>query len=153
MAPPSITTKYVVVAVSPGDPVHTKSLNKEMVSVVGIVNRLYKVFLDYDAELAEINPLVITPNGLLGVDAKLLVDDNSLYRHKDLAKEFARSEEFTEIEKKAKDAGLSYVELEGDIGVIGCGAGLVMASLDTLKLYGGMQRISLMWVVGLQLIP
>jgi succinyl-CoA synthetase beta subunit len=110
---------------------------KEMVSVVGIVNKLYKVFLDYDAELAEINPLVITPGGLLGVDAKLLVDDNSLYRHKDLAKEFTKSEEYTEIEKKAKDAGLSYVELDGDIGVIGCGAGLVMASLDTLKLYGG----------------
>jgi succinyl-CoA synthetase beta subunit len=110
---------------------------KEMVSVVRIVNKLSKVFSDYDAELAEINPLVTTPEGLLAVDAKLIVDDNSLYRHKDLAKEFARSEEYTEIEKKAKDAGLSYVELDGDIGVIGCGAGLVMASLDTLKLYGG----------------
>ncbi|UCE74697.1 MAG: ADP-forming succinate--CoA ligase subunit beta [Methanomassiliicoccales archaeon] len=110
---------------------------KEMVSVVGIINRLSNVFSDYDAELAEINPLVTTPEGLLAVDAKLIVDDNSLYRHKDLAKEFARSEEYTEIEKKAKDAGLSYVELDGDIGVIGCGAGLVMASLDTLQLYGG----------------
>jgi succinyl-CoA synthetase beta subunit len=110
---------------------------KEMVSVAGIAGRLYKVFSDYDAELTEINPLAITPSGFLAVDAKLVVDDNSLYRHKDLKTEFAKSQEYTEIEKKAKDAGLSYVDLEGDIGVIGCGAGLVMASLDTLKLYGG----------------
>jgi succinyl-CoA synthetase beta subunit len=110
---------------------------KEMVSLAGITSRLYKVFKDYDAELCEINPLAKTPSGFLAVDAKLVVDDNSLYRHKDLKSEFSKSEEYTEIEKKAKDAGLAYVELEGDIGVIGCGAGLVMASLDTLKLYGG----------------
>ncbi|UCG68839.1 MAG: acetate--CoA ligase family protein, partial [Thermoplasmata archaeon] len=110
---------------------------KEMVSVAGIAGRLYKVFSDYDAELTEINPLAMTPSGFLAVDAKLVVDDNSLYRHKDLKAEFAKSQEYTEIEKKAKDAGLSYVDLEGNIGVIGCGAGLVMASLDTLKLYGG----------------
>lgn len=110
---------------------------KEMVSVAGIANNLYKAFMDYDAELAEINPLAITPDGLIAVDAKMNIDDNSLYRHKELKREFARSEEYTEIEKKAKEAGLSYVDLEGNIGVIGCGAGLVMASLDTLKLYGG----------------
>jgi succinyl-CoA synthetase beta subunit len=110
---------------------------KEMVSMAGIAGRLFKAFKDYDAELCEINPLVITPNGFLAVDAKLVVDDNSLYRHKNLKAEFSKSEEYTAIEKKAKDAGLAYVELDGDIGVIGCGAGLVMASLDTLKLYGG----------------
>lgn len=110
---------------------------KDMVSLATITSRLYKAFMDYDAELAEINPLVITPKGMIAVDAKLNIDDNSLYRHKDLAKEFSKSEEYTDIEKMAKEAGLSYVELEGDIGVIGCGAGLVMASLDTLKLNGG----------------
>jgi succinyl-CoA synthetase beta subunit len=110
---------------------------KEMVKVTTIASKLYKAFIDYDCELAEINPLAVTPQGLIAVDAKINVDDNSLYRHKNLASEFARSEEYTVIEKKAKDAGLAYVELEGDIGVIGCGAGLVMASLDTLKLYGG----------------
>lgn len=110
---------------------------KEMVQLAGIVDNLYKVFSDYDAELAEINPLALTPDGFVAVDAKLLVDDNSLYRHRELKREFSRSEEYTEIEKKAKEAGLSYVDLDGDIGVIGCGAGLVMASLDTLKLFGG----------------
>jgi succinyl-CoA synthetase beta subunit len=110
---------------------------KEMVSVATFASRLYKAFVDYDAELAEVNPLVITPDGMVAVDAVFNIDDNSLYRHKDLAKEFVKSEEYTEIEKMARDAGLSYVELDGDIGVIGCGAGLVMASLDTLKLYGG----------------
>jgi succinyl-CoA synthetase beta subunit len=110
---------------------------KEMVSLAGIANNLYKAFVDYDAELAEINPLAVTPQGMIAVDAKMNIDDNSLYRHPELKREFARSEEFTDIEKKAKDAGLSYVDLEGNIGVIGCGAGLVMASLDTLKLYSG----------------
>lgn len=110
---------------------------KEMVIVAGVASNLYKAFIDCDAELAEINPLALTPDGFIAVDAKMNIDDNSLYRHKELKREFARSEEYTEIEKKAKEAGLSYVDLEGDIGVIGCGAGLVMASLDTLKLYGG----------------
>ena len=110
---------------------------KEMISLAGIASKLYTVFKHYDAELCEINPLAITPSGFLAVDAKLVIDDNSLYRHKDLKSEFTKSEEYTDIEKKAKDAGLAYVELDGNIGVIGCGAGLVMASLDTLKLYGG----------------
>jgi succinyl-CoA synthetase beta subunit len=119
---------------------HAKKIGlrgKEMVSLAGIATKLYKVFKNYDAELAEINPLAQTPEGFLAVDAKLVIDDNSLYRHKDLKSEFTKSEEYTVIEKKAKDAGLAYVELDGNIGVIGCGAGLVMASLDTLKLYGG----------------
>lgn len=111
---------------------------KEMVSVAGIASKLYKAFKEYDAELAEINPLVLTPEGFLAVDAKLVIDDNALYRHKDLAREFSISEEYTDIEKMAKQAGLSYVDLDGNIGVIGCGAGLVMASLDTLKLSGGL---------------
>ncbi len=110
---------------------------KDMVSVAGVAEKLYKAFKAYDAELAEINPLVLTPDGLRAVDAKLIVDDNSLYRHPDLAREFSRSEEYTDIEKMAREADLSYVDLDGDIGVIGCGAGLVMASLDTLKLSGG----------------
>ncbi len=110
---------------------------KKMNAIATITIRLYKAFVDHDAELAEINPLVITPEGMTAVDAVLNIDDNSLYRHKELAREFTESEEYTQIEKMAKEAGLSYVELDGDIGVIGCGAGLVMASLDTLKLYGG----------------
>lgn len=110
---------------------------REMVMAAGIATSLYKAFKAYDAELAEINPLAITPSGLIAVDAKMNIDDNALYRHKDLAWDFSRSEEYTDIEKMAKDAGLSYVDLSGNIGVIGCGAGLVMASLDTLKLYGG----------------
>ncbi|UCF09109.1 MAG: ADP-forming succinate--CoA ligase subunit beta [Thermoplasmata archaeon] len=110
---------------------------KEMVKVADVATKLYRAFTEYDAELAEINPLALTPDGFIGVDAKMNIDDNALYRHKELAREFAKSEEYTSIEKMAKEAGLSYVELEGDIGVIGCGAGLVMASLDTLALYGG----------------
>ena len=110
---------------------------KEMVMVADIATKLYRAFVKYDCELAEINPLAVTPGGMIAVDAKMVIDDNALFRHKDLAREFAGSQEYTKLEKMAKDAGLSYVDLEGNIGVIGCGAGLVMASLDTLKLYGG----------------
>jgi succinyl-CoA synthetase beta subunit len=119
---------------------HAKSLGikgKEMNALATIAVRLYRAFIDYDAELAEINPLVISPKGMVAVDAVFNIDDNSLYRHKELARELTKSEEYTQIEKMAREAGLSYVELDGDVGVIGCGAGLVMASLDTLQLFGG----------------
>lgn len=110
---------------------------KTMLSIATIAFNLYKAYKEYDAELTEINPVAVTPEGAIAVDAVLNIDDNALYRHKDLQKEFVKSEEYNEIEKRARDAGLSYVDLDGDIGVIGCGAGLVMASLDTLKLFGG----------------
>jgi succinyl-CoA synthetase beta subunit len=94
--------------------------------------------VDCDATLAEINPLVITKEGeVIAVDAKMNIDDNALFRQKRVLKDVDIHEEYTPIEQKARDYGLAYVELDGDIAVIGCGAGLVMASLDTLKLYGG----------------
>ena len=106
---------------------------KDMITFASIAHKLYRIVKDVDAELCEINPLAITPNGLLALDAKLNIDDNSAFRHK----EYRADVELNPIERKARDYGLAYVDLEGDIGVIGCGAGLVMASLDTLKLFGG----------------
>jgi succinyl-CoA synthetase beta subunit len=91
-----------------------------------------------DATLAEINPLVITKdNEIMAVDAKMNIDNNALFRQKKLLQDTDLGEEYTPIEQKAHDYGLAYVELDGNIAVIGCGAGLVMASLDTLNLYGG----------------
>lgn len=98
-----------------------------------IAQLLYKICSRYDAELIEINPLALSEEGFSAVDAKLNVDDNALYRQKFEPKE----EEFTVLERMAKKAGLSYVSLEGDIAIIGCGAGLVMASLDIIQKYGG----------------
>ncbi|MEM0194331.1 MAG: ATP-grasp domain-containing protein, partial [Metallosphaera sp.] len=92
-----------------------------------IVQGLLKLLLEYDAELAEINPLAITERGALALDSKVILDDNALFRHEELLKELRR-------EKPASD---SYVELDGDIGIIGNGAGLTMATMDLVKLMGG----------------
>ncbi|MBN1786586.1 MAG: ADP-forming succinate--CoA ligase subunit beta [Candidatus Methanofastidiosa archaeon] len=108
-----------------------------MLSLASIIYKLGKIMEDKDAELIEINPLAITPKGFEALDAKLVIDDNSLYRHKEFELDLKESQEFTEIEKVAKEAGLAYVELDGDVGIIGCGAGLVMASLDVINHYGG----------------
>jgi len=99
-----------------------------------ILVRLYRVFDSCDAELAEVNPLVIQKDGsLIAADGRLNVDDDALYRHPELP----RVEEGTEIERQAKKAGLSYVELDGDIAVMANGAGITMATLDILQHYGG----------------
>jgi len=110
---------------------------KEMLSLASIIYKLGKIMQDKDAELIEINPLAITPEGFEALDAKLVIDDNSLFRQKEFEMDLKESQEFTDIEKAAKEAGLAYVELDGDVGIIGCGAGLVMASLDVINHYGG----------------
>jgi succinyl-CoA synthetase beta subunit len=111
---------------------------KGMLKVADITLRLHNVFKALDAELAEVNPLILKPDGnVIAVDAVLNIDNNSLFRHTELVTESETTEEFTQLEKEARDAGLAYVDLEGDIGIIGCGAGLVMASLDILKQFNG----------------
>jgi succinyl-CoA synthetase beta subunit len=98
---------------------------------------LYRAFQAYDASLAEINPLIIDSDGdLLAVDGKMIIDDNALFRHPDLAQVRDVDEE-TESERKARLAGLSYVELDGEIGCMVNGAGLAMTTMDLTKLFGG----------------
>lgn len=102
-----------------------------------IAQGLYNCYIQSDAELAEINPLVITAeNELLAVDGKMVIDDNSLYRHKDLAEMRDTSAE-PEAETRAREAGISYVKLGGQIGCMVNGAGLAMTTMDMTKLYGG----------------
>ncbi|WP_286834034.1 MULTISPECIES: ADP-forming succinate--CoA ligase subunit beta [unclassified Proteiniphilum] len=102
-----------------------------------ISQKLYKLFLETDASLAEINPLVVTDEGkIMAIDAKITFDDNALYRHPRIA----ALNEPTEEEKKeqnAKSKGFSYVNLGGEIGCMVNGAGLAMATMDMIKLYGG----------------
>ncbi|MFW6109665.1 MAG: succinate--CoA ligase subunit beta, partial [archaeon] len=90
-------------------------------------------------ELTEINPLAEIKDGFIATDARLNVDNNSLFRHKELEERQLESYqgELTEREMEARSQGLTYVELEGDIGIIGNGAGLTMATLDTVMLQGG----------------
>ncbi len=98
---------------------------------------LYKVYSEYDCSLAEINPLVLQGDGtLIAADAKIVIDDNALFRHKDLAV-FQEAQEDDPIEAEAHKRGLTYVRLEGDIGIIGNGAGLVMTTLDVVQREGG----------------
>ncbi len=98
---------------------------------------LYRTYVSCDASLAEINPLVITgDNRLLAVDGKMIIDDNALSRHPDLAEMRDEDEEAPE-EREARRYGLSYVKLDGEIGCLVNGAGLAMATMDITKLYGG----------------
>ncbi len=99
---------------------------------------LYEVFDKYDAELAESNPLAVVGDKVIPLDARLIVDDNALYRHPELAGErLEESGEYTEWEIKARKLGLAFVELDGDIGIIGNGAGLTMTTMDLVYEYGG----------------
>lgn len=102
-----------------------------------IAQGLYSAFEAYDASLAEINPLVVTSDGsLLAVDGKMVVDDNALFRHADLT-EMRDVEAEAAAEREARQAGLSYVKLDGTIGCMVNGAGLAMATMDIFKHFGG----------------
>jgi succinyl-CoA synthetase beta subunit len=116
---------------------------KQVGQAVAIMVRLARLFLDTDASLAEINPLIVTPGDddnpdgrVLAIDAKFNFDDNALFRHKDIAAMFDPSEE-NPAELRAKDHGLSYVALDGNIGCLVNGAGLAMSTMDIIKLHGG----------------
>ena len=132
------------------DPLHglTDAQTPELAQAIGlpesthtafdqIARGLYEAFESSDAVLAEINPLVITGEGkLLALDGKMDLDDNALFRHPDLAEMREMSEE-TPAEREAREAGLSYVQLDGDIGCVVNGAGLAMATMDVIKHFGG----------------
>lgn len=104
---------------------------------VPLFKNLYKLFVEKDASLAEINPLVKLGDGTLkAIDAKMTFDDNALFRHPDVAELFEPTAEERK-EREAKDKGFSYVNLGGNIGCMVNGAGLAMATMDMIKLYGG----------------
>lgn len=113
-------------------------LKKEQYRDFGrIAQGLYEAFMAYDASLAEINPLVITTEEeLLAVDGKMVLDDNALFRHPDLA-EMRDIDAEAPAEREAREAGLSYVKLDGTIGCMVNGAGLAMATMDIIKHFGG----------------
>jgi succinyl-CoA synthetase beta subunit len=101
------------------------------------LQNLYKAFEGADASLVEINPLVVTKDGkVLTLDSKVTVDNSSLYRHKDIA-ELHDAAAADPQEQRAQEAGLQYVKLDGDVGILGNGAGLVMSTLDVVAQAGG----------------
>ena len=106
--------------------------------LLAMMKRLYRAIPDYDALIAEINPLVVTRTGdVIAGDAKLEIDDNAAWRHTDLEEKFGAVLEGDPYEVEAKKRHLTYVSLDGDIGIIGNGAGLCMSTLDLVQRGGG----------------
>jgi succinyl-CoA synthetase beta subunit len=104
---------------------------------VKFIMALYNCYLETDANLVEINPLVLTPGGeVIALDAKMTFDDNALYRHPDIEELRDKSEE-NPVELEAAEYGLSYIKLDGNVGCMVNGAGLAMATMDIIKLSGG----------------
>ena len=102
-----------------------------------LIKNMYKFFLEKDASLVEVNPLIITETDkLLCLDAKVNFDDNALYRHPEI-EELRDENEEDEYEREASKYDLAYIKLDGNIGCMVNGAGLAMASLDIIKMYGG----------------
>lgn len=105
--------------------------------VADVIVKLYRAFVESDASLAEINPLVVTPDGdIWAVDAKMNIDDNALFRHPDIEEMRDETSESDEL-RRARAMGLSYVKLDGNVGCVVNGAGLAMATMDLIKHYGG----------------
>jgi succinyl-CoA synthetase beta subunit len=123
---------YMALEVARGMGLHGKIATK----VAGVIYKLYQVYRKYDCEIAEINPLVITENGeVLAADAKVIVDDDAMFRHPEFSSIVRR--EGTALEQEAKELDLNYVDLDGSIAVLGNGAGLVLTLVDLITLYGG----------------
>ena len=105
--------------------------------VVDVLGKLYDAYVDGDADLVEINPLILTPDGRVhALDAKVSLDENASYRHPEW-EEYAATQELDDRERLAKEKGLNYIGLDGSVGIIGNGAGLVMSTLDVVNQVGG----------------
>jgi succinyl-CoA synthetase beta subunit len=109
----------------------------EQKQIAKIAEQLYAAFVGTDATLTEINPLIVTPEGQVkALDSKFTVDDNALYKHPDIA-EMRDLDAYPAEERAAREKGVTYVKLDGEVGVLGNGAGLVMSTLDVVALAGG----------------
>jgi len=109
----------------------------EQKQVVDLVGKLYRAFVECDATLCEVNPLIVTPDGeMRALDSKFTVDDNALYRHPEIA-EMRDLSAYPPEERAAREKGVTYVKLDGEVGILGNGAGLVMSTLDVIAQAGG----------------
>jgi succinyl-CoA synthetase beta subunit len=109
----------------------------EQKQIAAIIERLYRAFVEFDAMLCEINPLIVTPAGeVKALDSKFTVDDNALFRHPDIA-EMRDTAAADPLEAFAREKGVTYVKLDGDVGILGNGAGLSMSTVDVVAHVGG----------------
>ena len=114
-------------------------LNKDIATkLADTIATLYQVVMECDAELVELNPLVRTSSGeLVAADSRIIIDDNAIFRHAEFKERSLLRTDDTPSEAKARKQGLAYVDLDGDIGIVGNGAGLVMATIDLVQTMGG----------------
>jgi succinyl-CoA synthetase beta subunit len=109
----------------------------EQKQILTIIQRLYEAFVGADSMFCEINPLIVTPDGeVKALDSKFTVDDNALYKHPDIA-DMRDLDAYPPEERAAREKGVTYVKLDGVVGILGTGAGLVMSTLDVIALAGG----------------
>ncbi|HET8529342.1 MAG TPA: ADP-forming succinate--CoA ligase subunit beta, partial [Gaiellaceae bacterium] len=109
----------------------------EQKQIAAIAERLYRAFTEFDAMLCEINPLIVTPEGeVKALDSKFTVDDNALFRHPDIA-EMRDTAAADPLETFAREKGVTYVKLDGEVGILGNGAGLSMSTVDVVAHVGG----------------
>src|SRR3954462_7795334 len=109
----------------------------EQKQIATIVEKLYRAFVEFDAMLCEINPLIVTPEGeVKALDSKFTVDDNALFAHPDIA-EMRVTAAADPLEQFAREKGVTYVKLDGDVGVLANGAGLGMSTVDVVAHVGG----------------
>jgi succinyl-CoA synthetase beta subunit len=109
----------------------------EQKQILGIIEKLYRCFVESDAMLCEVNPLIVTPDGeVRALDSKFTVDDSALFRHPDIA-EMRDVEAADPQERFAREKGVTYVKLDGDVGILGNGAGLSMSTVDVVVVAGG----------------
>ncbi len=104
--------------------------------LVAIITSLFKLFISGDCDLVEVNPLAITSSGVMALDSKVSLDMNAKYRHEDFD-QIEKDIPIPPSEKSAKEKGLNFIKLDGSVGIIGNGAGLVMSTLDVVAEYGG----------------
>ncbi|MBD0290085.1 MAG: ADP-forming succinate--CoA ligase subunit beta [Thermoleophilia bacterium] len=105
--------------------------------IAALAEKLYRAFVECDAMLCEVNPLIVAPDGeVRALDSKVTVDDNALYRHPEVA-EMRDLDAYPAEERAAREKGVTYVKLDGEVGILGNGAGLVMSTLDLIAQAGG----------------
>ena len=119
------------------DAITNSKLNQDYQSdLVAIITRLFKLFISGDCDLVEVNPLAITSSGVMALDSKVSLDMNAKYRHENFD-QIEKDIQIPPSEKSAKEKGLNFIKLDGSVGIIGNGAGLVMSTLDVVAEYGG----------------
>lgn len=111
---------------------------KKMVAIASVSSKLLNLFRDGELQMAEINPLIETKDGtIIAADARIVLDDSAVSRHKEYSGFKSLVDQYSPVELEAVNAGISFVELEGNIAFVACGAGLGMATADLIQTYGG----------------